>query len=239
QYDYQCFKELVIEGHTRKIRFLTQCEVQWTLRAPVFDRIVLERLLEIAEQDSRLAERVKKTFESLKGKGIDENKLLKEQIGQARKQIERYDFLLTDTSIGLDVVTARNYAASLAELRPKLVRLLQKQQKKPDLDPEETITNFYFVLSHLATEFLKQPIDVQKQMMTRLVKLIRVNRLSPHLYSLFIIWQDGVAHRPDVALLWRGSGVRGKEGWSSEEEEIIRTYWPTSHPFEIMRLLPT
>src|SRR5947209_18838209 len=47
QYDYQCFKELVIEGHTRKIRFLTQCEVQWTLRAPVFDRIVLERLLEI------------------------------------------------------------------------------------------------------------------------------------------------------------------------------------------------
>jgi len=116
------------------------------------------------------------------------NSLFLEQIDQTRKQIERYDFLLTDTSIGLDVVTARNYAASLAELRPKLARLLQKQQKQPDLDPEETITNFYYVLSHLATEFVKQPIDVQKQMMTKLVKLIRVNRLSPHLYSLFIIW---------------------------------------------------
>jgi len=36
------------------------------------------------------------------------NSLFLEQIDQTRKQIERYDFLLTDTSIGLDVVTARN-----------------------------------------------------------------------------------------------------------------------------------
>jgi len=158
QYDYQCFKELVVSGHTRKTRFLTQSVVQWTLRAPVFDGIVLERLFELSEQDSRLAERVKQTFESLKGKGIDENNLLQEQIDQTRKQIARYDFLLTDTSIGLDAVTARSYAASLAELRPKLARLLQKQQQQPDLDPEETITNFYYVLSHLATEFVKQPV---------------------------------------------------------------------------------
>ncbi len=239
QYDYQCFQELVIDGHRRKLRFLTQSVVQWCLRSPEFDSIVLDRLFALSEQDSQLADRVKQTFASLKGKGIDETNLLQEQIDQTKEQIERYDFLLTDTSIGLDKETAKIYAANLAELRPKLARLLKKLDERPDVDPAETITNFYFVLSHLATEFLKQGIDVQKQMMTKLVKQITVDKLSPHLYSLFIVWQDGIAHRPDVALLWRGSAVREKEGWSEEEEHAIRTYWPQAHPFEVMQYLPT
>jgi len=238
EYDYQCFREIEIAGHVRKTRFMTQSVVQWSLRAPQFDRIVLDRLFALSEHDNRMAARVKKTFESMKDTGIQEADVLQEQIDQTRKQIERYDFLLTDTSVGLDIETAQKYAAILAELRPKLARLLQKQQKRPDIDPEQTISNFYYVLSHLTTEFFKQGIDVQKQMMTKLVQQITVDRLSPHLYSLYIIWQDGVARRPDIALLWRGVAVRGKDGWSTEEDESIRTYWPDAHPIEIMRRLP-
>jgi hypothetical protein len=210
----------------------------WSLRAPQFDRIVVDRLFALSEHDNRMAARVKKTFEEMKGKGIEEADVLQEQIDTTRKQIARYDFLLTNPSIGLDVETAQTYAASLAELRPKLTRLLLKQKKRPDIDPETTIKNFYFVLSHLTTEFFKQGIDVQKQMMTKLVQQITVERLSPHLYSLYIIWQDGVARRPDIALLWRAVALRGKEGWSTEEDTLIKTLWPTAHPLDVLRHLP-
>lgn len=238
EYDYQCFREIDIAGHVRKSKFMTQSVIQWSLRAPQFDRIALDRLFALSEYDNRMVARVKKTFENMKGKGINETDVMQEQIDQTRREIERYDFLLTDTRIGLDVVTAKKYAASLAELRPKLARLLQKQQKRPDIDPEQTISNFYYVLSHLTTEFFKQGIDVQKQMMTKLVQQITVDKLSPHLYSLYIIWQDGVARRPDIALLWRAVAVRGKEGWSTEEDSQIRTYWPNAYPLELMRSLP-
>jgi len=177
-------------------------------------------------------------FDSMKGQGVDETKLFQQQIDQIQRQIQRLDFLLTDTSIGLDVETAKKYASDLAELRPKLARLLKKQQTRPDLDPEETITNFYYVLSHLETEFQKQSIDVQKQMMTKLVKQVTVNNLSPHLFSLYIVWQDGIAIRPDVALLWRGVALKEMEGWSEEEDAIIRTHWPKSTEIELMRQLP-
>jgi hypothetical protein len=212
--------------------------IEWSLRAPQFDRIVADRRFALSEHDNRMAARVKKTFDEMKGKGIEEADVLQEQIDNTREQIARYDFLLTDTTIGLDVETAREYAASLAELRPKLARLLQKQKKRHDIDPEITIKNFYFVLSHLTTEFFKQGIDVQKQMMTKLVQQITVDRLSPHLYSLYIIWQDGVARRPDIALLWRAIAIRTKDGWSKDEDELIKTYWPKAHPLEVMRHLP-
>src|SRR5207248_2682435 len=69
-------------------------------------------------------------------------------------------------------------------------------------------------------------------------KQVTANKLSPHLYSLYIVWQDGIAIRPDVALLWRGSAKREARGWQPEEDELIRTYWPETPPLEIMRLLP-
>jgi len=123
-------------------------------------------------------------------------------------------------------------------LRPKLARLLKQQQAKPDIDPEETIANFYFVLSHLTTEFYKQSPAVQRQMMSKLVKRVMVNNLSPHLYYLYIIWQDGVATRPDVALLWRCMPLPDSVGWSEEDKAIVRAHWPKGQQREVMKLLP-
>jgi hypothetical protein len=237
-YQYHCYKELEREGYIRKTRHLMEQVILWSLRCPELDAVVLDRLYELAEHDTQMAERVRATFESLKGQGIDETNLLCQQIEQTQKRIQRLDFLLTDTNIPLDVETAKKYAEDLAELRPKLARLLKKQKASPDLDPEKTITNFYFILSRVTTEFEKQGIDVQKQMMSKLVNQVTVNKLAPHLYSLFIIWQEGIAVRPDVALLWRGSAKREAQGWSAEEDELIRTYWPETHPLEIMHMMP-
>jgi hypothetical protein len=116
---------------------------------------------------------------------------------------------------------------------------MRKQDAKPDLDPETTIKNFYFVLSHITTEFFKQNPEVQRKMMNKLVKRVIVNNLSPHLFYLYIIWQDGVATRPDVALLWRGQPMPNRDEWSDEDDALIRAYWPMGQQEEILKLFPS
>jgi len=236
---YECCQGFKQEGYTRKLRSgLMEMKILWTLPSRVLDSIIVERLIELAKHDTDMAERVRKSFESMRSEDINEADLLQGQIVRTEAQIDRLDFLLTNPAIPLDVETAQAYAKDLAELRPKLARLLKKQNTTPELDPGKTIANFYFVLSHLPTEFHKQGNDVQQQMMGRLVKQIDINNVSPHVFSLFIIWQDGVAKRPDVALLWRGDAVRDSEGWSEEENAILCACWPLSNQLEVMRLFP-
>jgi hypothetical protein len=238
-YDYQCHKGLQQEGYALKTRLsLTKAEQWWALPSHELDRIVFDRLCDLAERDHDLADRVRAVFESLKGQEMDESTLLTNQIKQTQDRITRLDFLLTTPGIPLDEATATKYAIELAELNQQLPRLLKKQQAQPAIDPGETIANFYFVLSHLPTEFQKQNIDVQKQMMSKLIKQVTVNNISPHLFRLYIVWQDGIATRPDVALLWRGVGRKDLKGWREEEDAIIHTLYPRSSQLELMRALP-
>ncbi len=236
---YECFEGFKDGDYERKLRSgLMDQRILWVLAARSLDKIIVDRLLDLARHDDGMADRVKAVYESQKGQEMDETKLLRGQIERTKQQITRLDFLLKNPNIPLDEETAREYATDLAELRPKLARLLKKQQTNPEIDPVETITNFYFVLSHMPTEFRKQHIDVQRQMIGRLVKQVVINNVSPHLCRLYIVWQDGIATRPDVALLWRGKAVMDNEGWSEEEETIIRAHWPHGGQLDIMRLLP-
>lgn len=236
---YQCYEGFRQGEYARKLRSaLSEAKILWALSARHVDQIIVDRLCNLARHDPEMADRVKAVYESQKGQEMDGTKLLRGQIERTQQQITRLDFLLKNPNIPLDEVTAREYATDLAELRPKLARLLKKQQTNPELDPAETITNFYFVLSHMPTEFSKQHIDVQRQMIGRLVKQVVINNISPHLFRLYIVWQDGIATRPDVALLWRGKAVMDNEGWSEEEEAIICTHWPKGQQLDIMRLLP-
>ncbi len=237
---YECFEGLQQEGYMRKLRSgLLDAKILWVLPARSFDQLIADRLCDLARHDSDIAERVKAAYEGQKGPEINETKLLQGQIERTQQQIQRLDFLLKNPNIPLDEETAKGYAKDLAELRPKLTRLIKKQQAKQEIDPGETITNFYFVLSHLPTEFKKQSIDLQRQIMSKLVKQVVVNNISPHLFRLYVVWQDGVATRPDVALLWRGKAVLDDEGWKEEEDTSIRSHFATAPQPDIMRLLPT
>jgi hypothetical protein len=236
---YICFQRLEQEGYTLKTKLgIMSYKMLWSLPGRELDKIITYRLFELAEQDKDMAERVKAIFDSMKGQGEDEAKLLERQIEKTRKQIERLDFLLKNPEVELDVETAKEYAKDLSELRPMLARLLKKQDEKPDLDPEATIKNFYFVLSHITTEFFKQSAEVQRKMMSKLVKEVIVNNLSPHLFYLYIVWQEGVATRPDVALLWRGQPMPDREAWSDEDNALIRSHWPKGRQEEILRFFP-
>ena len=60
----------------------------------------------------------------------------------------------------------------------------------------------------------------------------------PHLFHLYIVWEDGIATRPDVALLWRGIARKDLSGWTAEEDNIIRILYPRNTQLEIMESLP-
>ena len=195
-------------------------------------------MCELSEYDSELSDRVKEFFEKRKDTAMDEANLLVSQIKKTKEKIDRYNNLLTNINIPLDERTAAEYALSLAELNKELSRLVRKQQSIPAIDPTETVSNFYYVLSHLKTEFEKQSIESKKQMMIRLIKECRVNDISPHLFYMYIVWEDGIATRPDVALLWRGIARKDLAGWTTEEDNIVRLLYPKNTQLEIMEALP-
>jgi DNA invertase Pin-like site-specific DNA recombinase len=238
-HEYRCYKGLRQEGYTLKMMSgMMKTDMWWALPSHELDRIVFARLCDLADHDPDMAGRVKAAFESMQGQEVNEANLLNQQIAQTQERIKRLDYLLTTPSIPLDEATATNYALDLAELRQKLPRLLKKQQAQPAIDPGKTIADFYFVLSHLPTEFQKQGIDVRKQIMSKLVKQATINNISPHLFHLYIVWHDGIATRPDVALLWRGIALKNLQGWSEEEDALLRALYPRGSQQELMRSLP-
>jgi hypothetical protein len=67
---------------------------------------------------------------------------------------------------------------------------------------------------------------------------IHLNRISSHLFLLYIQWQNGIAVLTDIALVWRGKGARIGYHWSPEEEDALRASYPYKSQLEIMRALP-
>ncbi len=97
---YICFQGLAQDVYTLKTKSgIISYKILWSLPGRELDKIIVYRLFELAEQDSDMADRVKAVYDCMKGQGEDEAKLLARQIEQTQKQIDRLDFLLTDTSI--------------------------------------------------------------------------------------------------------------------------------------------
>lgn len=94
------------------------------------------------------------------------------------------------------------------------------------------------MLSHLSTEFVRLPPESQKRVARQVIRDIKLNRISAHLFLLHIEWQNGIALCPDVALIWRGKGARIGHDWTAEEEAIIRAVYPAGAQIEIMAALP-
>jgi hypothetical protein len=92
-----------------------------------------------------------------------------------------------------------------------------------------------YVLSHLPAEYKKLDSEQQKKMIRKVVKGIKLNNVSAHLFLLHIEWEDGVAARPDVALIWRGSMANTNEAWSKEEEKTLFAMYPEASQIELMK----
>jgi hypothetical protein len=67
------------------------------------------------------------------------------------------------------------------------------------------VSEFAFpVLMSFISEFfnkLKLSAEGQKKMMRIVAKEVTLDMLSPHMFRLSILWENGIAVRPDVALI--------------------------------------
>ena len=96
------------------------------------------------------------------------------------------------------------------------------------------------MLGHLTTEFHKLPPLTKKDFIKRLIGEVKLQTISPHLFTLHITWIRPLAsERDDVALLWRSTPCKSDEvnKWSDVEDEALRRLYPHAPQFEIMQAL--
>jgi hypothetical protein len=201
----------------------------WSVVCEDVDHIVIKRLCELSRHDADMSDRIKAFWDKRKSEEVDEAELLLTQIEKAEAQIHHLDSLLTNPAAPLSVDEAE---ADVQRLSRKKSELAQLQ------NPDGVVHNFYYVLSHLPTEFARLTPDDQKRMARQVIKQIRLNIISPHLFLLHVEWQNGIAACADLALVWRGMSAKSAEEWTREEDERMRHLYPSGSQVEIMRVLP-
>lgn len=75
-------------------------------------------------------------------------------------------------------------------------------------------------------------------MMRIVAEEVKLDILSPHMFRLYIIWENGIAVRPDVAVVWRGVTPNTAEKRSEEEDNILRLLYLERSQIELMSALP-
>ena len=237
---YTCNEGTALEGSTATHRVgIIQTKTIWSVSCKELDAIVLSRLCELVEYDSEIADRIRAVWDSRKTDLVDEAQVLQTQIEKAQAHIAQLDNLLTKPARPLSQKTEARYIEQLAEAEISLEILLEKQKVQSEREsPERVVPNFYYVLSHLPTEYKKLDSEHQKKMIRKVIKSIRLNLVSPHLFLLHIEWEDGVAARPDVALIWRGTMNNTNEAWSQEEDGLLAALYPEASQLEVMKAFP-
>jgi len=227
-------------------------ECLWALPARAIDRIVLDRLIALSEYDNGLVERVKQFFADAHKEGKHSLVVLDTAISNTLDAIQRVS--KTIVILTKRMVDEQGNQIELDEDDPIIVerrdlqmqlRRLQKQRddasRQSKEDPSNSISGFYYVLSHLTTEFHTLSPQIKKDFIRRLVEEVKIQAISPHLFTLHITWIRPLAtERDDVALLWRSTPTKDPEvnEWTAEEDEALRNLYPYSSPLELTQGLP-
>lgn len=238
---------------------LGRVESEWATGVRFIDRIVLDRLIALAEYDNTLVDRVKKYFGSVSSEGQSALEVLDTHIKNTQDAIIRVGKTIVALTKGL--VDDQGNPIALPESDPNIkeqrdlyiqLRRLQKQRdqaaKQAKADPTTSITNFYHTLSHLRAEFHKRDPQDKKDIMRKLIEEVKLNSISPHLFVLTTTWISPLARpkdgkdspRDDVALLWRCMPTKSEEtnAWTTEEEDALRALYPDRPLQELMQAIP-
>jgi hypothetical protein len=202
------------------------------------DYLVVNRLAEIAGRDGEMVRRIQEYWRRRKSEAMNSRALLDAQIGAAQAQMRRIDQLVLSPQISAE--TEARYLGMLHEVEGELKRLQQKrQQEQVHHDPAESISEFYAILGQVDSHFYQLGAEQQKAVLRQVISSIHLHRVSLHLFLLSVQWHNGIATRPDVALLWRGYKSSGANGlWSAEEDEVIRRIYPEGSQLDFLRALP-
>jgi len=227
-------------------------ETLWSLPARPIDRIVLDRLIALAEYDDGLVERVRQFFAQAHKDGEHSLVVLDTAIKNTQEAIQRVGRIIVAITKGL--VDEQGNPIELAENDPNIVeqrnlymqlRRLQKQRedaaRQSKEDPSTSITNFYHVLSHLRAEFMIQPPQTKKDIMRKLIEKVTIQAISPHLFTMHITWISPLAtERDDIALLWRATPTKSDEisKWTEEEDEALKALYSNAPQLVLMQGIP-
>jgi DNA invertase Pin-like site-specific DNA recombinase len=237
---YVCNKGLSKEGWLLKNKVgIMHQEKAWAISCEDLDYIVLRRLNELTHYDRDLVRRLQDSWNQRHSSSVDEIALLEEQLDKSDAQIRRLDKLLTDPAVPLTPDAERRYLELLRDAEHDRQRLTQKlAQQETQADPVQVIPTFYAILADFSKEFARLAPRDQKRLMRHVVQDIKLNILTPHLFQLHVVWQNGMATCPDIALLWRGMAPKTEHAWSEEEDAIMRTLYASAEQEDLMRRLP-
>ncbi len=237
---YLCLRGLSREDWKRRnsVGIMRQEQV-WNIPCEELDHIVFTRLSELITHDSELMDRLRGLWNQRQSSNIDEIAVLDEQLSKAEAQIRRLDKLLTDPAVPLSTEAERRFLEMLHDAENDRQRIMQKvAQRELHADPLQVLPNFYEILADFPTEFKRlAPLD-QKRLIRQVIQSISLDILTPHLFQLHIVWQNGIAICPDIALIWRGMTTNVEHTWSADEDAIMREFYPGAEQFEVMRRLP-
>ncbi len=227
-------------------------ETLWSIPARPVDKIVLDRLINLAKYDNGLVDRVREFFATAHSEGINSLVVLDTAIIKKQEAIQRVGRTIAKLTKGM--VDEDGNQIELAENDPIMVEQrtlymqlyrLQKQReeaaRQSKEDPSNSITNFYHVLSHLTTEFHTLPPQTKKDFMRRLIEKVSIQSISPHLFALRITWIRPLAYeRSDVAFLWRSTPtkVEAVNTWTEEEDNALRRLYPNAPQLALMQAIP-
>lgn len=237
---YTCHRGISKDGWIlrNKVGIMRQ-EQAWRIPCEDLDHIVFKRLAELTTYDRELVDRLRTLWLQRQSTTIDEIAVLEEQLGRADAQIRRLDKLLTDPAALLTSDAERRYLEMLRDAEDDRQRLTQKlAQYEVQANPVQIIPNFYQVLSDFSTEFKRLTSTDQKRLMRQVIQSITLDMLTPHLFQLHIVWQNGIANCPDVALIWRGMAPKTEHAWSADEDAVMRELYPHGEQEAIMQRLP-
>jgi hypothetical protein len=154
---YKCHQVLNEEGWTINNRVGIMRQVtSWAVGCEDLDHIVIKRLCELSQCDGDMSDRIKGFWDQRKSNEVSQAHILTTQIQKAEADIARLDELLTHPAAPLSPYTEKRYIKMLAEAEGDLERLLKKRTELGQYkDPANVIPDFYYVLSHLPTEYKK------------------------------------------------------------------------------------
>jgi len=227
-------------------------EVKWSIAARPIDRIVIDRLVSLAEYDRGLVERVREFFKEAHKDGVSSLKVLDTSIKDTQETIQRISRTIVKMTKGMvdddgNQIELDADDPIMVEKRKLHIQLRRLQKEREATarasheDPSNSISNFYHVLGHLTAEFHKLPPQNKKDFIRRLIEEVKIRAISPHLFLLYITWIRPLAkERDDVALLWRSTPTKdpGVNEWTEEEDEALRNLYPYSSPLELMQGIP-
>ncbi|HLZ59474.1 MAG TPA: recombinase family protein [Ktedonosporobacter sp.] len=229
---YMCYVKPKREG--------LKLAVLWSLPSIVLDQIVLNRLTRLSEVDVSMAGRIKSFYDNNKTDDVNPITVTERQILKASAQINRLDSLLTNPAKPLSAQTEARYIEQLIATEKELTRLQKKLDELNETmeDPETVIPNFYYIISHLSSEFGKLSSEVQKKLIRKVIKTVKLDMISSHIFKLYIEWGNGIALHPDMALIWRGLASNFVPAWTNEQDELLRAMYPEHSQLDLLKAFP-